>query len=135
MNVAGASAKPTFVYESFARSRACAAATSSAWSAGAAQARARQSPSTRRVGVGETEIRGREPSVAQEPRLQLLDVRERRDVERARERGGERLARRHPGLGQPPVCEQHLEAPLVRTKGDAEHGVGSRIGHGFRPTV
>ena len=88
-----------------------------------------------RIGLSETEVRGREPAVAEQPRLELLHMRERRDLDRPGQCVGERLARGDARLGQLGAREEHLEVPSVCTKHDAEHGVGSRSDHGFRPTV
>ena len=78
----------------------------------------------------EPEVGGRERTVPQDAGLELLDVRERADVDGAAERLVERLA------GPPgDRADDGVEPCRPRAQDDGQHGVVSRIGHGFRPTV
>jgi len=83
-----------------------------------------------RICVYEPEVCGRERTVAKDPRLELLDVRERANVDGPPERRLERLA-----VGTANRADRRLEAVRPRTKDDGEQSVVSRIRQGFRPTV
>src|SRR5581483_1184069 len=80
--------------------------------------------------AGEPEVRRGERAGCEDARVELLDVRERSDVDSASEGSLERL---------PPAAlhtmNERFEPSAVHSRDDGNHGVRSRIGHGFRPTV
>ncbi len=116
MNVAGASAKPMLVYDSFARSRPWAAETIAASSRPRRGRRADAAPPPVELGVRpcEPEVRGHEVAVGAHTRLELLEMRERARVDGARERRLQRLAPRERGRGERTLVQQHLEPAVSR---------------------
>jgi hypothetical protein len=75
----------------------------------------------------EAEVDGRERAVGLEAGLELLAVGEGGHVDQPGERIAERFAPSHPD-----TTGERLEAPVAHAQHDADDGVPSRIGHGFR---
>ena len=150
MNSSGASAKPMFVYESFARSRSQPASVIASWSNAI---RGRSSTGCQAVSGGharvdadrdEPEVRRRELALARvalglAARLELLEVRERADVDLRGEVPADRLLQRLVALeiaaGERPrgrerlaraLPQQHLQPPVPDLEDDGERDMGGR---------